>query len=71
MNNNKICVYAIAKNEAKFAEAWYNSMKEADLVIVLDTGSEDDTVDILSSLGARVYTKNYEHFRFDVARNDS
>lgn len=71
MNNNKICVYAIAKNEAKFAEAWYNSMKEADLVIVLDTGSEDDTVNILCSLGATVYTKDYDHFRFDVARNDS
>lgn len=69
--NNKICVYAIAKNEAKHAEEWYNSMKEADLVVVLDTGSEDNTVDILSSLGARVYTINYDHFRFDVARNDS
>lgn len=69
--DNKICVYAIAKNEAKFAETWYNSMKEADLVIVLDTGSEDDTIDILSSLGARVFAKKYDHFRFDVARNDS
>lgn len=69
--DNKICVYAIAKNEAKNAEAWYNSMKEADLVIVLDTGSEDDTVDILTSLGARVFVKEYDHFRFDVARNDS
>lgn len=71
MNNNKICVYTIAKNEAKHAEAWYNSMKEADLVVVLDTGSEDNTVDILTSLGAKVYTVYYEHFRFDVARNDS
>lgn len=69
--NNKICVYAIAKNEAKHAQTWYNSMKEADKVIVLDTGSTDDTPAILRSLGATVYEKTYDHFRFDVARNDS
>ena len=69
--NNKICVYAIAKNEAKFAETWYNSMKEADCVVVLDTGSTDNTVELLTSLGASVYQTNYEHFRFDVARNES
>lgn len=68
---NKICVYAIAKNEEAFAERWFNSMKEADKVIVLDTGSSDRTVEVLKSLGAEVYEKTYETFRFDEARNDS
>ena len=35
----KIIVYAISKNESKFVNRWYNSMKEADEVYVLDTGS--------------------------------
>lgn len=69
--DNRICVYAIAKNEAKYAKRWYDSMKEADEVIVLDTGSTDGTPELLRSLGATVYENPYEHFRFDVARNDS
>ena len=37
----KICVYAIAKNEIKFIDRWFNSVKEADYICVLDTGSTD------------------------------
>ena len=44
INKYKICVYAIAKNEEKFVERWVNSMKEADEIYVLDTGSSDNTV---------------------------
>lgn len=68
---NKICVYAIAKNEAKCAEAWVKSMSAADHIIVLDTGSTDNTVELLKSLGVEVHQTTYDHFRFDVARNDS
>lgn len=68
---NKICVYAIAKNEEKNVERWYNSMKEADLIVVLDTGSTDNTVQLLRSFGVVVEQKIYDHFEFDVARNDS
>lgn len=68
---NKICVYAICKNESKFAERWYNSMKEADCVVVLDTGSTDDTVEKLKSLGAVVTQKIINPWRFDVARNEA
>ena len=32
MKKNKVCVYAISKNEEKFAKRWYESMKEADEV---------------------------------------
>lgn len=67
----KICVYAIAKNEIKFVERWYNSVKTADYVCVLDTGSTDGTAEKLKELGAIVEQKKYEDFRFDVARNDS
>ena len=70
--DNKICVYAIAKNEAKFVKKWYESMKEADCVVVLDTGSTDNTVELLKEVGVdRVEVKPITPWRFDVARNES
>lgn len=55
MNNKyKICVYAICKNEEKFVKTWIESMKEADKIIVLDTGSTDKTVERLREYGAEV-----------------
>ena len=49
----KICVYAIAKNEEQFVDRWMNSMREADDICVLDTGSTDGTVEQLTDLGVR------------------
>lgn len=67
----KICVYAIAKNEEKFVERWIESMREADEIVVLDTGSTDETANKLCSLGVRVAVKRHSFFRFDIARNES
>lgn len=67
----KICVYAIAKNEIKFVDRWFKSVKVADYVCVLDTGSTDGTFERLKELGVITKQKTYENFRFDVARNDS
>ena len=67
----KVSVYAIAKNESKFAQRWYDSVKEADEVCVLVNNSTDDTANILATLGAKVAIKNYSEWRFDRARNDS
>lgn len=67
----KICVYAICKNEEKFAERWYNSMKEADEIFVLDTGSTDGSVDILKKLGVTLKQEEIVPWRFDTARNKS
>lgn len=69
MSAFKVCVYAIAKNEAGFVDRWMDSMGEADLVVVTDTGSTDDTVSRLLSRGAVVYQEKVEPWRFDVARN--
>lgn len=67
----KVCVYAIAKNEEKFALRWIKSMSEADEIIVLDTGSTDRTVEILRQNGAKVFEEEIIPWRFDVARNRS
>ena len=65
----KVCVYAICKNERKFAQRWMQSMREADGVYVLDTGSEDGTTEALRQLGAGVTEERIEPWRFDAARN--
>ena len=67
----KICVYAIAKNEMKFINRWYNSVKEADYICVLDTGSTDGSFERFKELNIITEQKTYEKFRFDTARNDS
>lgn len=69
MNKYKVCVYAICKNEEKFVERWVNSVKEADEVYVLDTGSTDNTVEELKKRGIVVSQKEIKPWRFDVARN--
>lgn len=71
MEQYKICVYAICKNEEQFVDAWMKSMSEADQIIVLDTGSTDQTVSKLRDLGASVFEESIVPWRFDVARNHS
>ena len=67
----KIVVYAICKNEARFAERWVQSMSEADEIVVLDTGSEDDTPRRLREKGVKVVREAIVPWRFDKARNRS
>ena len=66
----KVCVYAICKNEEKFVDRWYESIKDADYICVLDTGSTDKTVQIAESLGAKIYHQPWEG-DFAKARNFS
>lgn len=73
---NKICIYTICKNEIKFVDRWLNSMKEADSIVVLDTGSEDGTYEYLLEKKNEypqliVDQKIITPWRFDVARNES
>lgn len=71
MGKYRVAVYAISKNESAFVERWMDSMSEADEVVVLDTGSEDDTVERLRRRGARVEQEIIAPWRFDAARNRS
>lgn len=67
----KICVYAISRNEEKFVDRWYESIKNADYICVLDTGSTDNTIEKLKSHGINVQSKIITPWRFDTARNES
>lgn len=71
MNRYRISVYAICKNESAFVDRWMDAMSEADEVVVLDTGSTDDTVEKLRARGARVEQEIISPWRFDAARNRS
>lgn len=71
MNKYKVCVYAICKNEEKFVDKWVSSMNEADLIIVCDTGSSDNTIKEFKKHGVLVYNITVNPWRFDVARNMS
>ncbi len=71
MKKRKICVYAISKNEEKFVSRWVESMKEADEIYVLDTGSTDKTVKLLKEKGVKVTSEEINPWRFDIARNKS
>ena len=65
----KICVYAISKNEEMFVERFCNSAKDADLILIADTGSTDRTVDLAEQCGAEVQHITITPWRFDDARN--
>ena len=42
----KIAVYAISKNESQFVERFCKSAVDADLIVIADTGSTDNTVEL-------------------------
>lgn len=67
----RVAVYTIALNEEQFVERWYESAKDADYLLIADTGSKDKTVEIAKSLGIHVIDIKITPWRFDDARNAS
>ncbi len=71
MKKQKIAVYAICKNEEQFVDRWYEAVKDADVIVVVDTGSTDNTVAQLKKYPISVYEREIKPWRFDEARNIS
>lgn len=67
----KICVYAISKNEEKFVKRWAESAKDADLILLADTGSTDSTIAVAKECDVQTYSICITPWRFDHARNAS
>jgi glycosyltransferase involved in cell wall biosynthesis len=65
----KIAVYTIALNEEKFIQPWFDSAKEADYLLIADTGSTDATIEKAKALGINVILVGIKPWRFDDARN--
>lgn len=67
----KICIYAISKNEEQFVQRWAESGRDADLLLVADTGSTDNTVEECKKAGISTHEICITPWRFDHARNAS
>jgi hypothetical protein len=67
--NLKIAVYAISKNEAHFVQRFCESAKDADLILIADTGSDDGLPEEAAKYGATVHHICIVPWRFDLARN--
>jgi hypothetical protein len=67
----KVAVYTIALNEAALVDRYMDSVQEADVVAITDTGSTDGTVERLRARGAIVHEVRIRPWRFDDARNVS
>ena len=65
----KVAVYTIALNEDKHVKRWFESAKEADVLLIADTGSKDKTAFLAKSLGISVFSIAVDPWRFDIARN--
>tara|TARA_R110000868_G_scaffold272773_2_gene532017 strand:- start:4956 stop:6062 length:1107 start_codon:yes stop_codon:yes gene_type:complete len=65
----KIAVCAISKNESQFVQRFCDSAQDADLILIADTGSTDDTVKLALECGAKVHDICISPWRFDFARN--
>jgi len=65
----RVGVYAIAKDEAKYVTTWAASAVDADVRLLVDTGSTDGTVELARAAGVTVHTVHVRPWRFDVARN--
>ena len=65
----KIAACAICKNEEKNIPQWLLHTAGCDYRVVVDTGSTDNSVQLLKEAGVSVIEKLFEPFRFDMARN--
>lgn len=65
----KIAVYAISKNEESFVEKFCESAKDADMIMIADTGSTDNTIILARQLGVIVHEICVTPWRFDKARD--
>ena len=65
----KAAIYTIALNERQFVEKWFEAAKDADYLLIADTGSTDGTVEAARALGINVVDVRISPWRFDDARN--
>lgn len=67
----RVAVYGIARDEETQLERWVAAAREADVLLLVDTGSTDRTLKLGRQLGIEVHALELETFRFDLARNQA
>lgn len=63
-SKTKVCVYTICKNEEKNIKKWFEHVQDADMVVLIDTGSTDNTLDIIRLFAA--YNSTPFRLEFDT-----
>lgn len=68
-----VTLYAICRNEEKNVQKFLSNTKKFTDVVVVDTGSTDNTVNLLREAGIKVYEhpQKREEFDFSLARNQA
>lgn len=74
MKNKTVGIYTICKNEIEKIEFFLERHKDADCILIIDTGSTDGTYELLKQKEKKynnmiIKQKIFNPFRFDVARN--
>jgi glycosyltransferase involved in cell wall biosynthesis len=69
VTRQSIAIYGCVKNEGKHIRNFLESAKPADEIVIVDTGSTDDTVEICESFGVTVHHATIIPWRFDTGRN--
>ena len=67
-NETKISACYIVKNESKNLRRSLSSLHEVDEIIVVDTGSTDDTLEVAKEFGAKIFQETWQE-DFSAARN--
>jgi len=65
----KIAVYGVARDEENNIKEWFESSKDADFHLILDTGSKDNTVSIAKDLGVSVHEAFFSPWDESGAKN--
>jgi glycosyltransferase involved in cell wall biosynthesis len=65
----KVAVVSIMKNESKHIARWADSAKDADYRVLLDTGSDDGSVELAKECGVTVHEASIVPWHFGNARN--
>ena len=70
-NQMNVTLYAICKNEEKNVEKFIENSKKFSHTVVVDTGSTDNTIELLKEAGIEVHehSQSKKEFDFSVARN--
>lgn len=70
-NIKTLGISMIVRNESKCIEACLNSIKDADEIVIVDTGSKDNTVELCRKYTENVFTDYKWRDNFAEARNHS
>ncbi len=65
----KIAVYAVTRTNDSGVRGWYESVKNADHLLIVDTSPSNRLLFASKSLGIRVEKVSVTPWRFDIARN--